>query len=273
MASITATPPAITPSASGSPLFPNILRSEWTKMVSVRSTWRTLLAAAILMVGLAAILCATYANGSSSAAERATFDPTSFSLVGIQMAQLAFGVLGVLLISSEYATGMIRTTLTAVPQRWLVLAGKATAFTGVTLVIGIGASFISFFTGQAILSGKGLQASISSPGVLRSVVGAGLYLTVFGLMALGLGTVMRHTAGAITTLFGVTLALPGLVALLPASQHEAIAQYLPSNAGAAIYHVHTQAHMLGPWAGLGIFSLYAAVALIAAGVLLTRRDA
>jgi ABC-2 type transport system permease protein len=273
MASITAIPPARTASAAHSPLFVNVLRSEWTKMVSVRSTWRTLLAAAVLMVGLAAILCATYANGSSSAAERATFDPTSFSLVGIQMAQLAFGVLGVLLISSEYATGMIRTTLTAVPQRWIVLAGKATAFVGVTLVIGTAAAFISFFTGQAILSGKGLEASISSPGVLRSVFGAGLYLTVFGLMALGLGTVMRHTAGAITTLFGVTLALPGLVALLPASQHEAIAQYLPSNAGAAIYHVHTQAHMLGPWAGLGVFSIYAAVVLIAAGVLLTRRDA
>jgi ABC-2 type transport system permease protein len=179
----------------------------------------------------------------------------------------------VLLISSEYTTGMIRSTLTAVPQRWLVLAGKAVAFVGVTLVIGMAASFISFFTGQAILSGKGLEASISSPGVLRSVIGAGLYLPVFGLMALGLGTVIRHTAGAITTLFGVTLVLPGLVAVLPASEKNAIAQFLPSNAGAAIYHVQQQPHMLAPWQGFAVFSLYAVVALIAAGLVLTHRDA
>lgn len=242
-------------------------------MVSVRSTWRTLLAGAVLMVGLSAILCATYANGSSSAAERAAFDPTSFSLVGIQMAQLAFGVLGVLLITGEYATGMIRSTLTAVPQRWYVLAAKAGALVGATLAVGMAASFIAFFTGQAILSGNGLQASITGSGVLRSVVGASLYLTIFALMGLGLGTVIRHTAGAITTLFGVTLALPGLVALLPASEHDAIARYLPSTAGAAISHVHEQPNMLGPAAGLAVFSLYAVAALIAAAVLLTRRDA
>jgi ABC-2 type transport system permease protein len=273
VASVTATRRAAMPSAARSPLFPNVLHSEWTKMVSVKSTWRTLLAAAVLMVGLAAILCATYVHGTPTAAERASFDPTSFSLVGIGMAQLAIGVLGVLLITGEYATGMIRSTLIAVPQRWMVLACKAVAFVIVTLIVGMAASFASFLIGQAILSGGALNVSLSSPGVLRSVIGAGLYLTVFGLMALGLGTVIRHTAGAITTLFGVMLVLPGLADVLPSSVKNDISKFLPSNAGAAVYHVQQQSQMLNPGPGFAVFCLYAAVALIAGGVLLARRDA
>lgn len=260
---------------SPAPLFPGVVRSEWTKIRSVRSTYWTLLAAAAATIGLGALLCTIYVAHYAhvGAHERAAFDPTSFSLSGLFLAQLAVGVLGVLLISSEYSTGMIRATFAAVPQRHLVLAAKATVFAAVMVVIGVASCLAAFFVGQAIFAGHHLQTGFGAPGVARAVVGGGLYLAVLGLLALGLGAVIRHTAGGIAALFGLILVLPGIVAALPASWSKAISPYLPSNAGQAIFHVSPQAHTLAPWAGFGVFCAYAATALVAAAVLLTRRDA
>jgi ABC-2 type transport system permease protein len=276
MTSTTATP-STAPAGAGThrPLFVDVLRSEWTKMRSVRSTYRTLAAAAILMVGLGALLCSTYVKRYDrvSPAERLTFDPTSFSLAGLLMAQLAIGVLGVLMITNEYSTGMIRTTFVAVPQRRLVLAAKALVFTVVTLVVGLISSFAAFLVGQSILRQRSLETMLSSPGVLRAVVGASLYLTVFGLLGLGLGAVIRHTAGGISTLFALIFVVPGLVQALPTSERNDITPYLPSDAGGVIFHVHAQANELAPWSGFGLFCLYALAVLVVAGVLLTRRDA
>ena len=276
MASTTAAPPsAAAHTEARHPQFAGIVRSEWTKMVSVRSTYRTLAAAAILMVGLGALLCSTYVNRYDrvSPAERLTFDPTSFSLAGLLMAQLAIGVLGVLMITNEYSTGMIRATFTAVPRRNLVLAAKALVFTVATLVVGLVSSFAAFFVGQSILRRRSLETMLSSPHVLRAVIGAGLYLTVFGLLGLGLGALIRHTAGGISTLFALIFVVPGLVAALPTSERNDITPYLPSNAGGVIFHVRAQANELAPWTGFGLFCLYAAAALVVAGILLTRRDA
>lgn len=261
-------------------LFGDILRSEWTKLRSVRSTYWTLAVALGVLVASAVIFSAAYVSqyASVSAVDRAAFDPTSFTLTGLFLAQLAIGVLGVLLITSEYSTGAIRSTLAAVPQRRAVLAAKAVVFSGVALVVGLLASFTAFFAGQAILSSQHIQAHIGDPGVLRAVAGGGLYLAVLGLFALGLGALIRHSSGAIAALFGVVFVAPILALALPSSWNAAISKFLPSNAGQAILstvhsaRVHGSAS-LSPWVGLGVFAAYAAVALGLAAWRLGRRDA
>lgn len=267
--------PAAPLTAGSGPIMPDVLRSELTKFRSVRSTYWTLLATVAAIVGLGALLCTFYVGHYDHirAGERATFEPTSFSLNGLVLAQLAVGVLGVLLMTSEFGTGMIRATFAAVPQRRTVLAAKAVVFTVVTLIVGELACFIAFFIGQGILSSKHIQASIGDPGALRAVIGGGLYLAVLGLLALGLGAIIRHSAGAIAALFGLLLVLPGLAHALPQSWQDSVNQYLPSNAGQQIYHIRLDPHTLQPWAGLGVFCVYAALALGVAALLLMRRDA
>ncbi len=257
------------------PLAVDAVRSEWTKLRSVRSTYWTLLATGGIMVGLSALLCAAYVSRYDrlGPVERATFKPIGFSLNGIFLAQLAIGVLGVLVMTSEFGTGMIRATFTAMPQRRLVLAAKAVVFAAAAAVVGIGSSFAAFFAGQAVLSGKGVGVSITAPGALRSVIGAGLYLTVLGLLAIGLGAIIRRTAGSIATVFGIVFVLPILVAQLPSSWSEPISKYLPSSAGLAIIGGTRGATTLAPWAGFGLFCVYGAIALVLGGVALTRRDA
>ncbi|MGC2190908.1 MAG: ABC transporter permease [Candidatus Dormiibacterota bacterium] len=256
-------------------LLGNLLRSEWTKLRSVPSTYWTLLTAVVATVGLGALICAIYVSryGKPSPFHRTIFNPTSYSLSGVMLAQLAIVVLGVLVITSEYSTGLIRTTFTAVPHRLTLFLAKALVFTAATLVIGIVSCFAAFFVGQSILSGHNLQTTLGSSGVLRAVIGAGLYLAVLGLLSLALGAMLRSTAGAIATVVGLLLVLPGIIAALPKSWTNAIDKYLPSNAGQAIFHVQTQAHMFSPWAGFALFCGYTAVALIAAGYLMRRRDA
>ncbi|HWW54782.1 MAG TPA: ABC transporter permease [Acidimicrobiales bacterium] len=280
MAAITTThPPVSTRANDRTPIFGGVVRSEWTKLRGVRSTYWTLLAAVVTTVGISALISSIYVNSTISAADRLTFDPTSFSLNGVFFAQLAIGVLAVLIITGEYSTGAIRSTLAAVPQRRTVLAAKATVFTGVTLVVGLVSCFAAFFIGQAILSSNGIQASLGDPGVLRAVAGSAVYLAVLGLFALGIGTLIRHSAGAIAALFGIILVLPGIVAVLPSSLSNAISRYLPSNAGQAIANtVKAAPHAhggppLSPLVGLGVFALYAAVTLGFAAFMMSRRDA
>ncbi len=228
----------------------NVLHSEWTKLRTVRSTYWTLVGAAAAMVGFAAILCAVYVAqfDTLTVRDKATFNPVSFSLFGVGFAQLAIGVLGVLTISNEYASGMIRTTLAATPQRLVVLAAKAAVFVVVTFAVATAAAIAAFFAGQAILNSKNLGVSVSSPGALRGVIGTGLYLAVLGLLSLGLGTIIRKTAGAIAALFGILLVLPVVVGLLPSSMSDA-QKYLPSNAGQALVFggAHGTASELTPW--------------------------
>ena len=260
-------------------IFPGLLRSEWTKLRTVRSSYWTLLSAVVAMVGLSAILCAVYVAQYAhvNAVDRATFDPASFSLTGSFLAQLAIGVLGVLVITNEYGSGMIRATLAAVPQRLSVLTSKAAVFAGVTLVVSTASSFVSFVVGQSILSSKGVGTSLGADNALRTVVGTGLYLAVLGLLALGIGAMIRKTAGAIAAVFGLILVVPVVASLLPSSMN-AFHKFLPSNAGQALInggnrHGSTTTPQLAPWAGFGVFCLWAAASLVIAGVLLVRRDA
>jgi ABC-type transport system involved in multi-copper enzyme maturation permease subunit len=253
-----------------------VLRSEWTKFRSLRSTVWTLLVAVILTVGLGALFSAVTANQfhTFSLKDRLTFDPVSTSLGGISFAQLAIGVLGVLLISGEYSTGMIRSSLTAVPKRLPMLWGKLAVFAGVVFAVSLVTSFVSFFLGQALLNSDNLGVTLGSAGALRSVVGAALYVTVAGLIGVALGALMRNTAAGISTFVGVFFVLPPLTQLLPGSWTSHFVQYLPSNAGSVLYGFHQGLdNPLAPWTGFAVLCGYAVVLIGLAGWRLQRSDA
>lgn len=252
-----------------------VILSEWTKLRSLRSTVFSLLAAVVFVVGLAVLVPAvTVAHWPPrDVREAAGFDPTSRSLAGIFLAQLAIGVLGVLLMTGEYATGMIRATLAAVPARLPVLWAKAAVFAAATLAVMLPAVLGAFLIGQSILQSKHLQTGLGDPAVLRAVLGAALYLTVVGLLGLGLGALLRNTAGGISALFGVLFVLPIIVRFLPTSWSDPIDKYLPSTVGQVITHVHPDPAGFAPWTGFAIFCGYAAVVMALAAVRLRRADA
>jgi len=248
--------------------------SEWTKLRSVRSTRWSLLAAVVLTVGIAVLATAVVRNHwpSMSAADRAGFQPLELNLAGIQIAQLAIGVLGVLVISAEYSTGMIRASMAAVPKRLPVLWGKAGVYGLTTMVLMVPSALIAFLVGQAILSGGGLpHLGLGDPGVARAVIGAGLYLTVVGLFGLGIGAIVRNTAGGIAAFAAIMFVLPPLMNVLPSSWNNAASPYLPLAAGQSIMAIRGTDH-LSPWIGFALFCVYAAAALAVAAVLLKRRD-
>jgi hypothetical protein len=263
-----------TPQTSFGPLsgFPNVLRSEFCKLRSVRSTFWALLMAVVSNVALAA-LGAIFLPGALSAQEKATVDVTRLSLAGLHLSQIALGVLGVLVITSEYGTGMIRATLSAVPRRRLVLAAKASVFAATALVVGISSSFAAWFVFQAFLSDDSLRSAVGDPGVARAVTGGGLYLAVLGLLGLGLGAIIRAGAGAIAALFGLLFVPPLLLQLLPQSWQTTVGPYTPMEAGSQIFIVRPHEVSLAPWTGFGLFCLYAAVALGIGLWLINHRDA
>jgi ABC-2 type transport system permease protein len=275
MSTATATPTRPPASAPKKVTQARVLLSEWTKIRSLRSTVFSLLAAIVFIIGFAVLVPSVIVSHwpPRDPRESLGFDPTTRALSGIFLAQLAIGVLGVLLITGEYATGMIRATFAAVPTRLPVLWAKAAVFAAVTLVLMVPTVLGAFLIGQSILKSKQLQASLGDPGVLRAVIGAALFLTVVGLLAIGLGALLRNTAGGISTLFGLLFVLPIIVRFLPSSWSDPINRYLPSNAGEAITHVHPDPTLLAPWTGLGLFFSYAVVVLIAAAISLRRRDA
>jgi ABC-2 type transport system permease protein len=252
----------------------HVFLSEWTKLRSVRSTRWSLLAAFVFTIGLAILATAVLRNHwpSMSAADRAEFQPLDLNLVGVQLAQLAIGVLGVLVITAEYSTGMIRASMSAVPKRLPVLWGKAVVYGLTTLVLMVPAALIAFVIGQAILSGGNLpHLGLSDPGVARAVIGAGLYLTVVGLFGLGIGAIVRNTAGGIAAFAAIMFVLPPLMNVLPSSWNNAASPYLPLAAGQSLMAISGTDH-LSPWSGFGLFVGYAALALVIGAVLLRRRD-
>jgi ABC-2 type transport system permease protein len=260
------------PSASGVSTG-GVIASEWIKLRSLRSSWLTLAAAVIGMIGIGWLVSfETNSHWSHMQAdERIGFDPVSRSLTGVYLAQLAIGVLGVLVISGEYATGMIRATLSAVPRRLPVLWAKLGVFASVTLVLMVVSSFAAFLVGQQLLGSHG--TTLSAPHALRAVIGVALYLTVVAILAIGLGFIIRSTAGGIAALFGLLLVLPAIGHVLPTSWQQHILPYLPSNAGGALYTLKPDPGTLAPWTGFGVMCLWALAAVVAGAVLLRRRDA
>ncbi|MBC3842813.1 ABC transporter permease subunit [Streptacidiphilus sp. 4-A2] len=248
-----------------------VINSEWIKLRTLRSTPITLLVAVALMVGLGILF--TYLRVNHGGHHGDTFNGAEMSLAMYRLAQLAVGVLGVLLISGEYTTGMIRASLSAVPKRLPVLWAKAAVYGAVVLVLMTVASVIAFYGGQAVLTSHHLNVSMSAPGVARVVFGTALYLTVVGLLGVAFGALIRNSAGAIATLFGVLLILPDLADLLPASWIPNVVPYLPSEAGGALLQIVPESPSMAPWSGFALMAGYAVVLLAAAAVLLKRRDA
>jgi ABC-type transport system involved in multi-copper enzyme maturation permease subunit len=251
-----------------------VLRSEWTKLRSLPSTAWSLLSAGVLIVGF----CVLYSmvrvtRPPRGPADIAGFDPTAISLAGVQLAQLAIAVLGVLLITGEYATGSARTSFAAVPRRLPVLWGKAMVFALTTLGLCVPAAFAAFVIGQTILSSEHLDTTLGHPGTARAILGSALYLTAVGLLGLGLGALLRNTAGAISAMFGVLFGLQIVVGFLPGTLSDQIYRYLPVPAGVAVTHARPDPASLRPWTGLAVFCLYTAVVLGLAAWRLRRRDA
>jgi ABC-2 type transport system permease protein len=280
MATTTESQPTLTalPPASGRAGLRGTLASEFTKIRSVRSTYWTLLVLLVVSVGIgAAITAGTAASWShTSPSNQASFDPTQASVAGLfYLGQLVIVVLGAMTITAEYSTGMIRTSLTAMPRRTVVYAAKAAIFAVVALVITFVAAFASFYLGQALLTSTHDTATLSQPDVLRAVVGSALYVTLCGLFAFAIGAILRHTAGTITAVIGLLFVIPILVHLLPQSWYQDVDRWLPDAAGRALsVTVGPQpAHLFSPWNQFAVFAIYTAIVLVVGAVLFRNRDA
>jgi ABC-2 type transport system permease protein len=249
--------------------------SEWTKLHSLRSTRWSLLVAVVLTIGLPALFAAITSShwGGMSPHERADRHPLDVALAGVNLSQLAVAVLGVLVITGEYSTGMIRASFTAVPKRLPVLWAKLGVFALATFVLMLPSVVIAFFASQAILGRHHiLQISFSHGGVARSVVGGAVYLVLIGIFALAIGAMLRNTAGAIAAFAAIFFVIPPLLNILPTSWNNAISPWLPDAAGRSIFSLTHGAHSLAPGPGLALFCGYTAAAIAIAAVLLIRRD-
>lgn len=271
------------------------VNSEWIKFRSLRSTWWSIGIALLISVGLGILFSGLRGHDIASHGGFEP-DPTALSLRGFYLAQLAVGVLGVLFVTGEYSTGMIRATLSAVPRRMPVWAAKVMVFAGVIFLITLVAAFVAFLGGQAVLgtyhvhetfiTGPGggigiapgitrhsLGVSINHPGAIRAIFGAALYMVGVGLLGLGCGFILRNSGAAIATLFGLLLVLPLLAQALPSSLQQHVTKFLPLLAGTAGMNTQSGSDQLAPWPGLGVFALYVVAALGIGLVVLRRRDA
>ena len=261
--------------------FGGALRSELTKIRSVRSTYWALFAMIVITIGISALLSwgriQDYASQPANVQAHTALDirshATQFSMFGLILGQLVIAVLGALTITSEYSTGMIRTSLTVLPRRTTVYAAKAVVFTLVALVAGLVTSFGSYFIGQAIFATHHLNSSLGQPGVLRAVIGGGLFLAACGLLSYGIGALLRSTAGAITASVALLFVLFVLSGFLPSSWAVHVDKWIPFNAGGAIWENLSGVKMFSPWVGFGVFCAYAAIAVVAGGILFRTRDA
>jgi len=260
--------------------FARLMLAEWTKIRSVRSTVWSLGIFVVLTVGLTALLCwlTVHAIETAQAPRRSTElvgDPVSFIFqVSLGFGQLAICVLGALTMTTEYSTGVIRASLLAVPKRLPVLAAKCAVFAALIFVVAEIVCFVSFFVGKAVVRPV-VDVSLSQPGVTRVVIGAGLYLTVLGLFSLGVGSVIRHSAGAISAVIGMVLVIGPLLSLLDSySWGRHVHDWFPTVAGSFITRTQLQPdQVLTPWQGFAVFCGWTVLLLAAGAVLLNRRDA
>jgi ABC-2 type transport system permease protein len=249
----------------------NVVRAEWTKFASLRSSRWTLVVFALTGIGLGILVSAlTGARWPQASAQtRANWDPTNNTLAGLIPGYLVIPVLGVLMMTSEYSTGSIRSTLAAVPRRPLVLAAKALVFAGATLVVVEAVSFLAFLLGQRVM-GTAPHASLGQPGVLRALIMSGAFLVLMGLFGLGLGTIIRRSGAAVAAYAGLAVVLPPLLNAFPWNLWRFGPITILANSAAA---VKILPGALSPWTGFAAMAAYAAVALAVGAVLLVRRDA
>ncbi|MCI4062093.1 ABC transporter permease [Micromonospora sp. R77] len=271
------TVPATTVPADARVTWWRVTRAEWIKFRSLRSSLIMLAATVVVFVALGLGFSAFLSDATIEPGTPAppggpsSLDPLGASLGGVNLAQLLIGTLGVLLVAGEYSTGMIRSSLAAVPRRWPVLAGKVAVLAGVSLAVLVPTVLLTFLGGQAVLGDKGI--SLGDDGVLRAVLGTAGYLTGVGVLGMALGALLRNTAGALTSVVALLLVIPGVVSLLPESWSDTISPYLPSNAGQAFMSISSSPDLLSPGAGLAVFVGWLVLLLGTATVLLSRRDA
>ena len=251
-----------------------VVRSEWAKLWSLRSSWITLAVAALFLVMIGVIAAAVYSPtgplGGKTAASGAAL---TLALAGTNLAALAIGALGVLLSASEYSTGMVRSTFAAVPSRLPVLWSKAAVFGPVAFVLSTIGALLSFLLGSALLHGEKIALTLGYPGVMRCLVGAGLYLGLVGVFGVAVGVLMRSSAGGIAILAGVVLVLPGLTGLLPSSWGDVVSRYLPSNAGQSVITLHADSDsLISPGAGVLALLVWAVLLLAGAAYRLRHSD-
>lgn len=248
-----------------------VIRSEWIKFRSLRSTVAVLAAAMLGMIAIALIVA--YNTRHLTTGIQADDAVPSATMQGYYLGQLLIGALGVLFVTGEYSTGMIRSSLAAVPKRRPVLLAKLVVFTTITALSMVSVSVIAFVSAQALLSQSRVGYSLTDPGVLRPVIGTGIYLTLIGILAGGLGWIVRSTPGALTSYFAVVLVLPVIFGNVLGSWGKDIAEYLPSSAGASFVGSIREPQTLSPWVGLGVLTLWVVAAVAVAAVVLQRRDA
>jgi ABC-2 type transport system permease protein len=252
--------------------FRTVAQMEWQKFRTVRSTWYMLAAFTASMIGLAVLVLSHENYAQLSAADRASFDPTHDGFIALVLGQLLFGILGVLAITTEFSSGMIRATFAAAPRRPLVLGAKAAVLGTVTLVAGEISAFAGFVAGEAALKAPAPHATLGQPGVLRAVLMAGAYPALIALIALGLGALIRHTAGAICAVVGVLFVLPLLAGPLSPSILNTVQNLVPHVIANSVSAARPIAHMWPPWLTFGLLCGYAVATLAAGSWALTRRD-
>jgi ABC-2 type transport system permease protein len=285
MATTTIRQGPVLPAPSGRAGFGGTLRSEFTKIGSVRSTYWTLLALFAVSVGIGAAISAVTASSWSQPPPPLPpgapppppdiYDPAQISMVALLvLGQLVIVVPGVL--TAEYSTGMIRTSLIAMPRRIVLYVAKAVAFAAVALAVSLVTAFTAFFLGQALLASTHQSATLAGPGALRAVIGSALYLTLCGLFAFAAAAIIRNTAATIAAMIGLLFVLPVLVNLLP--WRDDLVRWLPASAARAIsatklFAAPQNAHLLSPWGQLTVFAVYTAVLLVVGAIVFRKRDA
>jgi ABC-type transport system involved in multi-copper enzyme maturation permease subunit len=275
MSTLTHTP--ATPVATDRPDYQvtgsRVLSAEWSKLWSLRSTWITLGVALLMAVVFGWIASASYSpTGHVRGPAEDAHNAVDLALGGLNFAQLGIGVLGVLITAGEYSTGMIRSTMAAVPRRLPVLWSKAAVYFVVVLIPATVAFFVSFLIGEGLVSGMKIALGLSDPGVLRTLFGAGLLMALSGVMGVALGSLLRSVAGGIGVFVVGVLLLGELVNLLPTSVSDAIGPYVPGNAGSAVVTLTHTSGILSPGAGLAVFAGWVVLALAGAAYRLVRRD-
>ena len=276
---------ALMPAVATTPVPPTVaadffgeLRSEWTKIRSVRSTIWALVALVVVTIAFTALFnllsVSQWDNVGDVQRQMFLADPTAQIFgSGFQFSQLAICILGVLIMTGEYSSGTIRATLLAVPRRTPVLVAKCLVFAVLVFVVSGATAFVSFLVGATILSSR-VEVSIGDPGVIQAIVGVGLYAAMLGVFAIAIGALLRHTAGAITGIIGLVLVLSPLALLLPGDWGRYVYSYLPTNAGQRITTtVQGPTELLTAWQGFGIFAAWTALLIVVAGYLLKKRDA
>jgi ABC-2 type transport system permease protein len=279
MTAITPAPglPAL-PLASRRAAFGGTLRSEFTKIRSVRSTYWTLLALLVVSIGIGAAITGGIAASCPrmAPADKAAFDPARASVAGLfYLGQLVIVMLGAMTLTAEYSTGMIRTSLTAMPRRLVVYLAKALVFACIAVVVTVAAAFAAFFLGQSLLASTHDTAALSQPGVLRAVLGSAVYVTTCGLFAYAAGAILRNTPAVIASVIGLLFVIPILASLLPRSWYQDLERWLPDAAGLALSITAGPGgqHLFGPWTQYAVFAGYTAALLFIGAVLFRTRDA